>query len=184
DTEKYLTPTSDIVSLMVLEHQCRMHNLLTKAKMNYRRSAWFQQSMQKGLSPDDPAGMAWKSADQLAGDVVEGLLFKGEVELTGDGLSGSEAFAKAFAKGGVETEKGKSLRDMRLYERLFKYRCSYMIYSKAFQALPKLVKERVFVKLRAALSDEGVEEFEYLGSRERKSIRAILEETVPGYLLK
>lgn len=33
NTEKYLAPTSDIVALLVLEHQCRMHNLLTKAKL-------------------------------------------------------------------------------------------------------------------------------------------------------
>ena len=181
NTEKYLTSTSDIVALMVLEHQCRMHNLLTKAKMNYMRSAWFQQSMQKELSADDPKGMSWKSADQLANDVVEGLLFKDEFELAGDGLSGSETFAEAFEKAGVETESGKNLRDMRLYERVFKYRCSYMIYSKAFKALPEVVKKRVFDKLHAALSDEGVELFDYLGSREKKSIRAILEETVPGY---
>ena len=181
DTEKYLVATSDIVALMVLEHQCRMHNLLTKAKLNYKRSLWFQQSMQKDLSPEDPKSMAWKSADQLANDVVEGLLFKDEFELAGDGLAGSEAFAEAFAKGGVESERGKSLRDMRLYERVFKYRCSYMIYSKAFKSLPGLVKKRVLEKLKLALSEEGVEEFDYIGSRERKSIRAILEETVPGY---
>ncbi len=181
NTEKYLAPTSDIVALLVLEHQCRMHNLLTKAKLNYKRSAWFQESMQSDLSPDDPKGMAWRSADQLAKDVVEGLLFKDEFELAGDGIAGSEAFAEAFANGGVETERGKSLRDMRLYERVFKYRCSYMIYSKAFKALPEIVKKRIFEKLRSALSEEGVEEFNYLGSRERKSIEAILEETVPGY---
>ena len=29
DTSKYLTPHSDIVALMLLEHQTRMHNLIT-----------------------------------------------------------------------------------------------------------------------------------------------------------
>ena len=33
DTSRYLLPTSDILALMVLEHQCRMHNLLTRASL-------------------------------------------------------------------------------------------------------------------------------------------------------
>lgn len=181
NTDKYLVPTSNIVALLILEHQCRMHNLFTKAKMNFLRSAWFQQAMQEKLESDDEQGMAWKSADQLAGEIVEGLLFKDEVELAGDGISGAGAFAEAFVAAGVKTESEKSLRDFRLYARIFKYRCSYMIYSKAFKGLPPLVKERVLAKLREALSDEGVEKFDYLSSREKKLIRSILEETLPDF---
>ncbi|YCM42533.1 hypothetical protein V2O64_14575 [Verrucomicrobiaceae bacterium 227] len=181
NTDKYLVPTSDIVALLVLEHQCRMNNLLTKARMNFQRSEWFQQSMQETLEIDQEKGMAWKSANQLADEVVEGLLFKDEVELAGDGVGGSGAFARAFVAAGVKTESDKSLRDFRLYARIFKYRCSYMIYSKAFKGLPPLVKERVLVKLRAALSEESDEKFNYLSSREKKSIRAILEETLPDF---
>jgi len=184
NTDKYLVPTSDVVALMVLEHQCRMHNLFTKAKMNFLRSAWFQKSMPASLASDDEDGMAWKSANQLADEIVEGLLFKDEVELAGDGVIGSEAFVEAFGAGGVRTESDKSLRDLRLYARLFKYRCSYMIYSKAFKGLPPLVKARVLVKLRAAVSEEGVEEFDHLSRREKKSIRTILEETLPDFSSK
>ena len=149
--------------------------------MNFQRSEWFQQSMQETLEIDQEKGMAWKSANQLADEVVEGLLFKDEVELAGDGVEGSGAFARAFVAAGVKTESDKSLRDFRLYARIFKYRCSYMIYSKAFKGLPPLVKERVLVKLRAALSEESDEKFNYLSSREKKSIRAILEETLPDF---
>lgn len=42
DTDKYLTPRSDILVIMVLEHQCQMHNLLTKAKFDYRRSLYYR----------------------------------------------------------------------------------------------------------------------------------------------
>ena len=184
NTDRYLVPTSDIVSLMVLEHQCRMHNLFTKAKMNFLRSAWFQRAMQERLSSDDESGMAWKSANQLADEIVEGLLFKDEVELAGDGVTGGGAFAEAFVAAGVKTESEKSLRDFRLYARMFKYRCSYMIYSKAFRGLPPLVKERVLVKLREALSAKGVGKFDYLSSREKKSILSILEETLPEFSAK
>lgn len=94
-------------------------------------------------------------------------------------MTGGGAFAESFVAAGVKTEAEKSLRDFRLYARIFKYRCSYMTYSKAFKGLPLLVKEWVLVKLREALSDEGVEKYDYLSSREKKSIRAILEETLP-----
>ncbi|MCA9214969.1 MAG: hypothetical protein KDB27_17995, partial [Planctomycetales bacterium] len=36
DTAPYLRPTSDIVALMVLEHQARMHNLITRANFDTR----------------------------------------------------------------------------------------------------------------------------------------------------
>ena len=36
DTSNYLTPHSDIVALMVLEHQTRMHNLITRANYEAR----------------------------------------------------------------------------------------------------------------------------------------------------
>ena len=110
--------------------------------------------------------------------MVAAFLFSDEVELGGEGVEGSEAFAAAFAKGGVITEDGRSLRDFRLYARIFKNRCSYMIYSKAFKSLPALVRERAFYHLGEALSP-GAEN--HLGSREKKTILGILGETVPGF---
>ena len=47
DIGAYLVPHSDIVSLMVLEHQCRMHNLLTKAAMEYRRLTFLQRAIDR-----------------------------------------------------------------------------------------------------------------------------------------
>jgi len=177
DTEKYLAPTSDVVALMVLEHQCQVHNLLTKAKFNFQRALWFQNSIEKGIPLDDPDSMAWKSANQLANEIVDAILFKDEVEIGGDGVDGSEAFAKVFTKRGVLSSSGKNLRKLKLYGRLFKYRCSYMVYSKAFRNLPDPVKQRVFVRLREALSDDGISKYRYIGKRERGVIRQILDVT-------
>lgn len=178
DTDKYLQPTSDVVALLVLEHQCRTHNLITSAKFNYLRSRYFHQSFGEEKNLDSPEGMSWKTADSAAKDLVEAFLFTDEIELGGEGVEGSEAFAEAFAANGVKDAKGKSLREMRLYARIFKNRCSYMIYSKAFQGLPGLVKERVFHRLRVELDSESEN---HLGSREKKTIAGILEETVPGF---
>src|SRR5690606_20156497 len=41
DTSKYLTPTSDIVALMTLEHQTMMTNILTSVGSQFRASAQF-----------------------------------------------------------------------------------------------------------------------------------------------
>lgn len=173
NTSKYLTPRSDIVALMVLEHQCQMHNLITKGKYGYRRSVFFQLSIDPEADLDDPEGMSWKTADQAAKEIVGGLTFADEVQLGGDGVEGGEEFAKVLRTFAPETKEGKSLVDLRLYSRLFRYRCSYMIYSKAFRSLPPLVKERVFVHLREHLEAEG--------GREERTILKILGETLPGF---
>lgn len=178
DVEKYLQPTSDVVALLVLEHQCRTHNLITAAKMNYLRSRYFHQSFGDQKDLDSPEGMSWKTADSSAREIVSGFLFTDEIELGGEGVQGSEKFIKAFTKASVADEKGHSLRDFRLYSRIFKYRCSYMIYSKAFKGLPDLVRERVFHHLRLALSDAADN---HLSQREKKTIHEILIETVPGF---
>ena len=178
DTEKYLQPTSDIVALMVLEHQCRTHNLITKAKMGYQRALYFQKSYSEGEDLNSRDGMSWKTAESSAKEIVDAFLFADEVDPGGDGVEGSEEFVEAFKKGGVKTEKGKSLRDFRLYGRIFKNRCSYMIHSLAFKSLPGLVKERVYHHLRQELDKDADN---HLSSRERKALFGILEETVPGF---
>ncbi|MDG2400582.1 MAG: hypothetical protein P8M04_08410 [Akkermansiaceae bacterium] len=178
NTEKYLQPTSDIVALMVLEHQCRTHNLITKAKMGYQRALYFQKSYSEGGDLDSHDGMSWKMAEGSAKQIVEAFLFASEIDPGGDGVEGSDEFAEAFKERGVKTEKGKSLRDLRLYGRIFKNRCSYMIHSLAFKGLPELIKERVYHHLREEL---GKEADNHLSSREKKTLLGILEETVPGF---
>ena len=178
NTEKYLQPTSDIVALMVLEHQCRTHNLITKAKMGYQRALYFQKSSSEGKDLGSHDGMSWKMAESSAKEIVDSFLFASEIDPGGDGVEGADKFAEAFKRGGVKTAKGKSLRDLRLYGRLFKNRCSYMIHSLAFKGLPELIKERVYYHLREELANEADN---HLSSREKKILLGILEETVPGF---
>jgi len=178
DTDKYLQPTSDIVALMVLEHQCRTHNLMTKAKMGFLRARYFQESYSEDEDLTSKDGMSWKTANSSAKEIVSAFLFEDEVDPGGDGVEGSDAFARAFVEKGPKNAKGKSLRDLRLYGRIFKNRCSYMIHSMAFKGLPDMVKEKVFFHLRSALSEDLDN---HLSKREKKTLRGILEETVPGF---
>lgn len=175
DTSRYLRDTSDIVSLMVLEHQCRMHNLLVAASMEYRRSQWFQQSLGAGNGSDRLP----KLAESLATKITDAMLFKDEAPMGDAGVDGDPLFQDTFGKRFPKSKDGISLADFQLSSRIFKHRCSYMIYSQVFDSLPAAVKSAVFVRLRAAL--EGGRDFPDIKASERKKIVRILEETAPGY---
>lgn len=176
DPAKYPRMTSDIVALMVLEHQCQAHNLLTAASMNYRRAFYLAKAVDPDADPDQ--GAAGRVADQAAEQIVDWFLFTGEAEQGADGVEGDEDFQRQFTAAIPRTAAGDSLADFQLNTRLFKNRCSYMIYSGAFQALPEVVKTRVITNLRkifeSATEDDRHPEIRL---RERRRIARILDET-------
>ena len=180
DTSRYLQGTSNIVALMVLEHQCKMDNLLTKASMEYRRLVYLQKAINPDADVREESGMAARASKDLAEQVLRYMLFSDEVDL-GEGVEGDGAFVAAFEGKGPRSSEGDSLREFRLYGRLFKNRCSYMIYSKAFENLPEAVRERVLTRLWEVMSGEDdSEEYDYLGRSEKKRILEIVGETVKG----
>jgi hypothetical protein len=64
---------------------------------------------------------------------------------------------------------------------MFKYPCSYLIYSAAFDALPAEVKDYVYPRLWDVLSgNETGKEFAHLSATDRIAIREILVETKPN----
>ena len=177
-THKYLKPTSDIVSLMVLEHQCTMHNLLTKAGMEYRRLSYLQRAIDKDADLAAVDGMAMKVAADSADEILRYMLFCDELDL-GDGVEGGEAFQEMFEAKGPETADGDSLRELRLYGRLFKTRCSYMIHSPSFDHLPDPVRNRVLTRLWGVVVEKDESgEFDHLGGSEKRRIKKIVLETV------
>lgn len=178
DVSKYPRPTSDVVALVVLEHQCRVHNLLTAAGMNYRRARFLAGVVDPGADPD--AGQAGRIADAAADDVVDALLFKNEADL-GEGLEGDREFQRDYLAQFPKSSSGRSLADFRLYRRIFKLRCSCMVYSSAFEHLPLRVKRAVMVRLKKALSDGDQEIAPHLKASEKRKIREILEETLSAW---
>lgn len=179
DVSRYLRPTSDIVALLVLEHQCRMHTLLNAATMNYRRSRHFSETIDPSSDPDK--GSAGMVAESWAVKIVDCMFFKDEADL-GEGAEGNAAFQNAFLARYPKTEDGDSLADFRLYGRIFKHRCSFMVYSEAFRDLPPSVKTLVFGKMRIVIAGKD-ERIDWLSSSERKRIDAILSETLPDWKL-
>jgi hypothetical protein len=179
NASRYPRATSDIVALMVLEHQCDLHNRMTAAAMRYRRTHWLGKLLDKDSDPDHET--AGRLADEDAKELVDHLLFRGEAEM-GEGVEGDEAFQNAFTRQFPKTREGDSLADFHLGSRLFKNRCSYMIYSQAFAQLPARVRSATLKRLRAVLDGaEAQKEFAYLKESERRRISNILRETLPGF---
>ena len=178
-TRRYPRETSDIVALMVLEHQCRVHNLISHAALQYRRFAWLQAALDPQADPDD--GDAGRIAERSAKEIVAALLFRDEADL-GDGVEGDPAFQEAFSRRFPKSKSGKSLADFHLQSRMFKNRCSYMIYSHVFSTAPARIQEAVIRELRRILvAPEVPADFSHITSSERKRIVEILEDTHPAW---
>jgi len=177
----YLTPHSDIVALMVLEHQVTMHNILTASNHSGRITVRDSAIMNKALErPDD---FESESTDRrfasAAENVVKGLLFCDAAPLT-DSIQGTSGFADEFAARGSLDSHGRSLRQFDLQTSLFRYPCSFLIYSDSFVALPPSVKSRVWRRLDEILSGQDTSpKFAHLSPDNRKVIREILLETHP-----
>jgi hypothetical protein len=163
NTKPYLSPHSDAVALMVLAHQTHIHNLITLAGYAARSGSPDQQIL--------------GAADRLA----KGLLLAKETALTAP-VAGTSSFAKEFAAQGPRDHEGRSLRDLDLDQRLFRYSLSYMIYTESFDALPSIVKDRVYARVKAVLSGTDTSgDFGDPSPEDRQAILEILEDTKPDF---
>lgn len=180
DTTRYLTPHSDIVALMLLEHQVLVHNRLTSAHFTARQAQAYEESMSKFFNK--PPGERLESTVrriQNAGDrLVEALLLTEEAKLAVE-IRGTSGYAERFAAPGPRDKRGRSLRDLDLRTRMFKYPCSYLIYSEAFTKLPAELKSHVWERLQQILDgQDDSPKFAHLTPDDRVAIREILSETV------
>jgi hypothetical protein len=176
----YLTPHSDIVALMVLEHQVDAHNYITRAGFLTRQALLDQEALNRELKePEDHLWDSTKSRIKNAGEpLVEYFLFSEDAKLTAP-IKGTSGFAEEFAKRGPRDKQGRSLRDFDLTTRMFKYPCSYLIYCESFKALPTEVKDYVLRRLHEVLTGEDQSKtFAHLSAEDRQAIREILLDTV------
>jgi hypothetical protein len=179
----YLTPHSDIVALMVLEHQTECQNRMARALINTKQALHYQDTLNRDLG--EPADKKWASTtrriESAAEQLVRYLLFSGEVKLEAP-IAGTSDFAKEFAARGPFDKQGRSLRQFDLQTRLFKYPCSYLIYSRAFAGLPKDIKSHVFKRLTEVLTGKDTSApFTHLSAADRQAVLEILRETVPDF---
>ncbi|TWU48746.1 hypothetical protein Poly51_46490 [Rubripirellula tenax] len=184
DGTGYLSQQSDIVALMVLEHQTQMHNLMTKGDFTIRKLIYDRKRRKERSSENDSVD---ENADEwnaqlhlVAREIVDHMLFLNEAPLT-SAVKGSVVFSDDFIGRGPKDATGRSLRDFDVETRIFKYPCSYLIYSDAFDALQKPLRDEIYRQLLSVLSGESLSQrYPHLDSSTRSTILAILSETKPG----
>jgi hypothetical protein len=168
DAGSYLSPHSDIVALMVFDHQVQMINLLTRVGWETRFALYDHRDLTAHLVQDGSK------------ELVDYLLFIDETPLRGK-VQGSSGFVEKFAARGPKDRKGRSLRDFDLEQRLMRYPCSYMIYSEAFDNLPVEAKEAIYKRMWQILSGQETDrKYARLSLPDRQAIVEILRETKPG----
>jgi len=166
DQDKHLVKGSDLVALMVLEHQAHMHNYITR--LNYET-----QQMMK-----------WYGHIRYLNNQINGflryLLFTEEAPLTAP-LQGNPDFVKHFEARGPRDSRGRSLRDLDLQTRMFKHPCSYLIYSDAFDQMPDVMRYEIYRRLLDILTGKDTsEDFADIAKADRRAILEILLETKKG----
>lgn len=181
-TSAYLTPHSDIVALMVLEHQTQAHNLITQANFQTRLALRDEDLMDEALkrSTEELSDSTRRRIQSACEPLVKYLLFSGEAALT-DRIEGTSSFAEEFAQRGPFDSQGRSLRQFDLERRLFKYPCSYLVYSDAFDGLPPEARDFVLKRMLEVLTGKDTTAaFAQLSDADRAAILDILRETKPN----
>lgn len=170
----YATPHSDLVALMILAHQTCLHNVISRVNWE-TRLALHEQAANNA------------SSDRIHHAVeilLRYMLFTNEAPLDAP-LRGTSMFATEFAAAGPKDGTGRSLRDLDLNRRMFRYPCSFLIYSEAFDALPKPALDYFYHRLWEILTGKDHDAaFATLTRSDRKAILSILLQTkpdLPGY---
>jgi hypothetical protein len=186
DTGAYLTPHSDIVALMTLEHQTQMDNLMIRVGWEARMAIADNNAINKLTGETEVRPSTRHRIDSAVEELLQYMLFSEEAKLTAP-IKGTSGFAADFPKQGPRDAKGRSLRDFDLKTRMFRYPCSFMIYSEAFDGMPEEVKDRLYRRLFDVLSGkDNSASFVNLSQEDRRTILEILKATkksLPAYWL-
>lgn len=178
DTAPYPSRHSDIVALMVLEHQTQLQNLATRARYEEIRGNHYDKALEAGggFQSDLSKRLVARAGDEL----LKYMLFSGEHRLT-SAVKGTSGFTAEFSHRGPRDRKGRSLYQLDLTTRLFSYPLSYMIYTDSFRKLPPRVMAHVTRGLRKVLTAKSAaDEFPHIGLESRRAILEILKDTWPG----
>jgi hypothetical protein len=163
ESRGYLSASSDIVGLLVFDHQMHAINLLTRLNWDARIAA--------GGSAERRVPHA------LVDDLVDYFLFVGEVPPSVP-LTPRPGFAAQLAARIPKDHRGRSLAQLDADARLMRYPCSYLIYSAAFDALPTDVKAAVYARMQAILTGRNADrKYAGLSASDRLAVLEILRDT-------
>jgi hypothetical protein len=179
DTRPYRTDKSDIVALLVFEHQASLQTHLSRALFKSREflaREFPEGGVDKSLRDLSPRMLGLYK--RLLEPVVRTLVFVDAVPLT-DPIRGSSGFTAWFEAQGPRDAMGRSLREFDLDTRLFRYPLSYGMYTRAFDGLPRSAREYVYDRLQEVLS--GKDPMVRLPEQDRRAALGILMATKPEF---
>jgi hypothetical protein len=163
--QRYPVSGSDALALLVHDHQTHMHNYITRLHMEGR-----QRIAEYGHV---------RYLDTQVRAFLRYLLFTEEAPLP-SALTPAPEFLTRFQEGAKRDSKGRSLRDLDLQTRLFKYPCSFLLDSDAFRKMPDMVRQKIMDRLHAVLLGEDPHpDFAAIATGDRQAVLEILRETCP-----
>ncbi len=188
-TAPYLTDKSDIIALLVLEHQVSVHNLIIHA--NYKSRVVLSKGRPEVLSDRSTGNTPTHWRDLSAQDqsrlsamlepLVRGMLMVDAAALPRP-VAGTSGYAAQFQARGPHDSAGRSLRELDLKTRVFRYPMSFLIYTEGFDSLPLSVKEFLYQRIVDVLTGRdhsGV--YSQLTSADRLAVLEILRATKPDF---
>ncbi|MEW6323257.1 MAG: hypothetical protein AB1635_19480 [Acidobacteriota bacterium] len=181
DAEPYLSPHSDVVALLLLTHQSFVHNVMTGANYETRRAMYDDEGLRRstGRQTDGLLEATTMRVNGAADRLLRAMLFSREAPLAGR-VSGTTPFAARFSARGPFDRRGRSLRQLDLETRLFRYPLSYLIYSEQFDRLPAELKTAFYRRLGEVLTGrDQSKDFAHLSADDRQAILEILRDTKP-----
>jgi hypothetical protein len=183
NTQPYLTDHSDIVALLIFEHQVYIENIITRASYKARTmvARTLDGQSADALSWDELPAKARPMVKSMLEPLVKALLLVDATTLPGK-ITGNSGFDRWFQAQGPRDGRGRSLRELDLTTRLFRYPLSYMIYSIGFDGLPAYAKEYVYRRLDDILSghDQSAP-YTRLSAADRATAFQILTATKPAF---
>ena len=178
----HLTPHSDLIALMVLEHQVRITNLMTRVEWETRLALADHAAMKL---PNEPAG-EWSPSIRRrihgpAEVLVRSLFMLDEHPLAAP-IAGTSGFAEAYSARGPHDRQHRSLYELDLKSRLYRHRFSPLVYSEQFAGLSSEVREYVYKRMQEVLNGQDRSaDFAAVTSGERAAILGILSDTLPDF---
>ena len=170
DQSKHITKGSDIVALMVLEHQAHMHNYVARMNIEAKQMLAAYGHVRYMRSQVDA--------------FIRFLLFAEESPLPVP-VTGNPDFVRDFTASAIKDRKGRSLRDLDMKTRMFKHPCSFLIYTPSFDAMAAPIKEVILQKLYDVLTGKNTDsQYTKLTPEDRQTVLEILRETkknLPDY---
>jgi hypothetical protein len=182
DTEPYLRDTSDIVALLVFEHQAYIHSLISRANFKSR-------SLIPRLSPGVSVDAKWsdlsprtqRALKPMFEGLVRAMLFVNAAPIA-ERIEGNSGFDRWFEAQGPKDSSGRSLRELDLSSRLFRYRLSFLVYSAGFDGLPRSARDYIYSRFVDIFTGQDrADTFSHLADDERRALLEILAATKPDF---